>query len=1016
MNLRTWLPTLAYERPVTVTMLFVALLVVGLIAYARIPLQMLPSGMEARSLFVWIPYPDASPLETDAAIVGPVEDELATVPGLEEVHSRASAGEATFRLRFWGHTDMDEAYDDVVDRLERALVRLPADVQRYLVFRFDPDASPIMWVGVTLPDTVEHPHHLLSRVVAPRIERIPGVADARVFGVPKEVVAIEYDRDALYAHGVDLGELHRRLQRGDVQHGSGRSVERGQVRPLRALAPLTPGDLGRFPVTRGLVLGDIASIRRGALRSSDIWRVNGERAAVLSIRKESGANTREVGERVVAALEALEREPRVEGARFHVFFNQGELIEESVSTLTQTTLVGGLFAVAVLWAFLREWRTTLLIAASCLLFTVGGLYALGMDLNLVSLMGLMLAVGMVVDNAIVVVETIHRRRAAGEPPRRAAIEGTAEVNLAIVASTATTMVVFLPVMLMSENATFAFFLRVMGTPVVLALAASLLVALVFAPLATRALGPTRPRPEPRWLRWLRSGYRRLLVASLRRRSDTGMALLGAVLLTLLVSVPGVRCSESSENINDFRVRFTVPPQASAAERDRIVRAFEEVLDAKRDAWGIRAYSADLEGDAVRGQLRVFLRRDGPLTRERVMAELRRVLPELPGVQAQVGWSGGERDEQRLTLRVFGEDMGMLVELGEEVVRRLEQVEGVLGAQLQFDRAGADEIRLVLRQEALDHYGIEADRVGRTVAFALRTNTLPPLRDGERGIELRSSFAPEDRDSIDTVLSFQIWSPARGHTVPLRALADVEIGRGPLQIERWNRRTAVEVQVDLEESKDVVWPRIAAALDDLAFPEGMGWSRDDPRTRRQEEDAAMLFALAMSAIFVFLLMGMLFESALLPLGILSTVPMAMAGSTWGLYLTDTPLDFMAGVGLVILVGVVVNNGIVLVDLVEQLRSEGMERTEALVEAGARRFRPIVMTALTTICGLVPTAVGGSNFIGIPYAPLGRTVIGGLAVGTALTLVFVPFVYVWIDDHTRALLRWWRQLSPVVRVEP
>jgi HAE1 family hydrophobic/amphiphilic exporter-1 len=391
-----------------------------------------------------------------------------------------------------------------------------------------------------------------------------------------------------------------------------------------------------------------------------------------------------------------------------------------------------------------------------------------------------------------------------------------------------------------------------------------------------------------------------------------------------------------------------------------------------------------------------------------MESARESLPDdLPGVVGTVGWEGGEDGgDNSVSLQINGEDMGILVGLGEEVVRRVEGLEGVMGARLDQERNGADEIQLQLQRDALVRYAVGAQSVGQTVAFAMRGTTLQPLKDGEREIELRSSFSLEDRSDIDTVLDFEIWSPERFAFVPIRVLTDVIFTKGPVAINRTNRRTSVSVSVDLQEdvTPSDVYPAIDAALEDMAFPRGTSWNKAGGFDMQMENDAAMLLAMLLSIAFVFLLMGTLFESWVLPLGIITTIPMALFGSMWGLYLTGTPMDTMAGVGLVILVGVVVNNGIVLIDLVTQLRADGMERTEALIEAGSRRLRPILMTALTTICGLLPMALGASSFIGIPYAPLGRTVISGLTVGTVLTLVLVPFLYAWLDDFAAGVRRW------------
>lgn len=1012
MNLRTWLPALSYDKPVTVLVGFLALLVIGLIAWTRIPVQMLPSGFEPRFLFVHVPYPGGAPLETDDRVIQPVLEQLSTVPGIRRLGTTASTGAAQFRIQFWGGTDMDDAYNTVVDRIERALPDLPEEVERYFVFAFNPDDSPILWIGVSFPDAVEDPYHLMTQVVQPRLERVDGVGSIDVFGVPRQVVAIDYERDKLFAHLIDLGGVQQRLSSDNFQLGSGRIVERGRVRPIRGLSALGSQDLARFPVRDSLVLSDIATIRAGGVLSSDLQRIDGEDAAALAIRKESGANTVEIAEAVRAELAVLEQDRRLLGARFHVFFDQGELVEGSVDTLTNTALTGGLFALGILFLFLREWRMTLLIAASIplsLLLTVAGLYFLGFDLNLISLMGLMLAVGMVVDNAIVVVETIYRRRGEGAGLREAAVEGTGEVNLAIIASTATTMVVFLPVMLMTENADFSFFMTVMGLPVVLALAASLLVALVFAPLATRYIGAAQIKGDARWLVWLTGRYRAVLGFVLSRRTDTAIAVLAAGVLTFTIAVPGVQCDGGGdENLNDFEIRFTVPPQAGMSERDAILRRYEQMVESHREAWGVRVYRAELRSGRSMGELSVYLESDGPMAREDVMEAARAALPQdLPGVAGTIGWEGGDGGgDQTLSLDVHGQDMGTLLAVGDEIVRRVEGLEGVIGARMDQERDGADEIQLRLHRDALARYAVNASQVGQTVAWSLRGTVLNPLREGEREIGLQSSFSLEDRSDIDTVLDFEIWSPERLAFIPIRVLTDVAFAKGPQAIHRTNGRTSVSVTVDLADGvkPPEVYPRIDAALEDMAFPRGTSWRKGDAFDMQMENDAALGLAMALSIAFVFLLMGMLFESFVLPLGVVTTIPMAMFGSMWGLYLTGTGMDTMAGVGLVILVGVVVNNGIVLVDLVTQLRADGMERTQALIEAGARRLRPILMTALTTICGLIPMALGSSSFIGIPYAPLGRTVISGLAVGTLLTLVLIPFLYAWLDDLAAGVRRW------------
>ncbi|MFT7520452.1 MAG: HAE1 family hydrophobic/amphiphilic exporter-1 [Kiritimatiellia bacterium] len=1001
--MRSWLPRLAYDHPVTVLMLGVALLVLGSIAWMRVPLQLMPAGMERSTLFLRVANPGSTPQETDAQVVRPIYGQLSTIPGIKSLQSDASADSAEFQIQFHPSISSEEAYNSVLDRMERVMPDLPTEASRYFLFKFSMDDAPILFMGATLPDEVEDPYYVLTRIVQPRLERVDGVAEVQVRGVPQRNIYIEFDRERIIAHGVDVGALQSRLQADNFQMAAGRLIDKDQVRFVRSLSRISEvEELQQYPVRDGLVLSDIADVQMRSAWSADIARLNGMEVALIIVRKESDANMVDTCQRMLNAIADLNDEERLQGAQLMPFFNQGEMITKSMDNLLWTAVIGGVFAVVILYLFLREWRMTLLISAAIpfsLLITVAVLYFRGDSLNVLSLMGLMLAVGMVVDNAIVVVETIYRRRSDGAGVREAAVGGVGEVNMAIIMSTATTAVVFLPLMLMTGNATFGTFLQALGFPVVFALIASLLVALVFAPLATRYVGIKHVKADPRWLVWLNDRYASLLNRALLHPFDSAALLIAVLVVTVAVPMQQVQCTPVDEDTQkEFSIFVSVPPQASPRERSVILREMEDRLKAKLDDWGINAFYAEVDANNTSGEIQVFLKADAPMPRPKIMEEVRKVLPN---TQAGVVWSVGIASERgsksKVGFTINGEDMKLLVGLGEEAVRRIEGMPGISGARVDMVNSGSDEIRLTLMQDALDRYGISGASAGQTLAFYMRGSGLEPMRMGGREVEVIKRFELEDRNDLQSVLDSPIWSAKTQRLVPLRALVDAEMGKGPGTIRRYDNRTGVRLSVDLAEDVDpeMGLKIIGAALSDMDFPRGYGWEKGDQFSKMDSDLSEMGFTLLMSVIFVFLLMGILFESWILAMSILSTLPMAITGAFWLLWLTGTPFDMMAGIGLVILVGVVVNNGIVLVDLVNQLRSEGMERRAALVEAGRRRFRPILMTALTTICGLIPMAIGGSDFVGIPYAPLGRTVIGGMAAATLLTLIFVPWLYALLD---------------------
>lgn len=1001
------LASLSIGRPVTVVMTFAALLLLGGIAWNDIPVELMPGRFTLNRMWVWVPYQDSAPRETERQIVRPMEDQLATLTGLKEMDTRASAGSARATLAFHRSVSMDAAYNAVVDRMERAMTDFPDDVKQYWIYRWSPGDEPILWGGMSIPDTVDDQYHLVTEVVQKRLERISGVGKVEVWGVDPKAVFIDIDRNALIGLGINLTEVMGALGSDNFQQATGRVVDGGKVRYVRSLARYEDLDVLRnYPIGNNQVLSDIATVSYRPNLSATISRIEGRDGVAFGIYKESNANTVSVSRAIAETFKDLEADPQTGGMSFVTFFDQGEVIQGSIDNVLNTAAWGGLFAVVVLFAFLRQWRMTLLIAACIpftLLLTVTITYITGRSLNLLSLMGLMLAVGMVVDNAIVVVESIYAKRQGGADAKKSAVQGTTDIGLAITLSTLTTMVVFLPIILMSGDADFSFFMSELGMPVVWALGASLLVALFFTPLTTTIIQNSGPIPDPGWVVALSKRYKRMLNWMLTRRTDALVGVLGMIFITFVVPVKSVGCSESGEgNIGEFNIRYQVGADASYYDRRNVVETVDQFVIDNKDRWGVRTWRARMRDTGQRGNTTVYLetdREEDQMSREDVIDDAKERLPEIPGVSLRIGWGGGGGSNQnRMSVFLHGEDTRVLESLGNTVQRVLENVDGVVGVISELEEDGGQEIRLDVDRTAANRFGISPQRIGRTVGFALRASPLPPYQDGTKEVDVVSRFQLEDRKDLARLLDFPMWSQNTGQVVPLKALTNTKFAQGIGSIYRENRITSFPLTVDLKEgvAPEQAWLSIEGALKNMALPDGYTYSRSWRSEVDGDEEDARLMALLLSVTFVFLIMGVLFESFLLPLSIITTIPMAFLGAYWTLYMTGTPLDMMGAVGLVILVGVVVNNGIVYIDLVTRLRADGMSRTEALVEGGARRLRPILMTALTTIFGLLPMAVGDASFVGMPYAPLGRVVAGGLATGTLLTLFLLPFLYTVLDD--------------------
>ena len=1011
------LPKTALARPVAAMTLFSAVILVGVIAWTLIPVQMMPTGYDHPYLWIWGGYRNASPREIEEQITRPVEEHFGTLSNLRHMTSRSDADSAFFELEFEEGTDMAEAYNQALDRIERAYPELPDDFEQFYIYRYDPSDEPVIWAGISVPEGIEDPAHVLQTRVEKVIERISGVGAVDLWGADRRNIYIDFRHDDVDAMGINLYRVVPSLMADNFTLPGGKVREPGNVVYLRSLARYSNIDeIRRWPVRPGVTLNDVADVVHATPAATYINRINGDAGVSMGIYKESTANTLEVTaelERVIR--EELANDPALEGFDFFILFSQGELIQQSIDNLTQAALIGGSLAFIVLIIFLRRLRMTLVVAGAipvCILITVTVMYFEGETINLLSMTGLMLAVGMVVDNSIVVVENIYRLRQAGMPPLQAALKGASEVSLAVTMATLTTVAVFLPIMFMTGGGGFSFYISRLGLPVCYALLASLAVALLFIPLATTRLSAGKPVEPGKVLEWTRKRYVRVLRWVLAHRIDaTAIALM--LMLTTCVAKSGVPESDRSEsNINDFMMRVQFPENMTFQEKEDVLLDLEAQILAQKEEWNIDAVRTRYRSGSTRGQVRVFLepRQRGDIPRDDIVEQAKEMLPDLPGMESWIGWhrqeGGGEVNQ--VALEIHGEDTELLAEYGAEIKRRLKDIPGVISVEFQVEEDATEEIQVKIDREAATRYGVDPNGLARTVQFAMRGAQLPDYLEGEKEIDVIAGFRLEDRRDIEDLENFRVWTE-HGETIPLSAVAALEQKRGFGEIRRLDRRTGLSITANLEgDDLETSYRSIDAALAGLELPRGYSWSRGQRWEEMLEDQRQQQFAFLLAVLLVFLLMGILFESVSLPLCIITAVPFAMFGAYWMLFITGTTFDLMAGIGIVIMVGIVVNNAIVLVDLVQLNRSQGMSRHDALVSAGSQRFRPILMTAATTIVGLIPMAVGDASLAGIPYKALGRVVIGGLITSSLMTLLWVPLLYAMVDDARTWWSRVWKYM--------
>lgn len=1024
-------PAFSLDRRITVLVLFLTTLVVGAAAALRIPVELFPAGYDHPFLVVRVPWEDAPSREVLDKVTLPLEEELSTVRGIQDLITISRTGMTIALIPFKHGTDMDVAYREVRDRVERAKARFPSDVERVYVQKDDPSGIPVHVLGIAVDPEISDAYNLIQNEIVLPLERVDGVASIEVEGLIEKEILIELDREKTTAAGLNIWELAQQLDGDNFTMASGTVREGPRKLLLRSIARYDDLQaLERRLVGPAVRLRDIARV--GYEQPDVDFRVRAmSRPAVAAVVfKEGEANVREVSDRVAAVVAEFETNPRLGSTETVTLFSQGEVIDEALSTLLNSGLIGGVIAAVVLLFFLRRFRLTVILALAIPLSMLIGLTAMyfaGESLNLLTLLGLMICVGLLVDNSVVVAENIHRLRRDGLDRRSACVRGAGEVGLAITMSTLTTIVVFLPVALVEGPGQF--FLLRLAIPVCVSVAGSLLVALVFVPLCVYLTLPAAEDGGPpsrrsrwqirvrNWLRWgyeatferLNRAYGVMLSLFLRRRLDLVLAVLAVFALT--AALPAKQVEFGVEGQEEERAGFgfmiEMPRGTTLDEAEAWFLEAEKVVESKRDELGLEGWF--LFHRAHYGELQGWFNQ--PRTAEASPKEAARIvkeaLPPKPGMKLIVM---GEResvedDGQGLfSVELNGEDPEQLEVVSGDLEELFVQVQGVLGLKGSSEPP-PNELALVVDRQRTQRLAINPQVVAGVVGMALRGTPLPEFyRDGKE-IPVRIRFEESDRESLTELADFMVPT-ASGEFVSLSAVTDPRFVDPPGTIERRNKRIARSIVLELEEgTEDATRERLGTLIAAIDLPEGITFGSAGALATGMDEDlAGMLFALVLSIVFIYLLMGFLFESFILPLSIIFTIPLSVIGVYWTHWVAGRDIDMLGVVAIVILVGVVVNNGIVLIDYVNRLRQRGGERTEALLAATSRRFRPIMMTAITTIGGLIPLAFAGANSIGLSYTSFSLTLIGGMTTGTLLTLLVVPVLYAMFDDvRELALLR-------------
>lgn len=1014
---RNGLFSLFVDRPILTLMVTSALFLVGVISFAKLPLRFVPEGLSENQVRVWIPVrQDMPPREVEEKIVRPLEEQLRTIAGVKSIRSDSSNSRAFVMVALDETMEPSLAAAEVRDRLQRARMRWPAGVDRYFTWREDAASVPLAFFQMLAPARNPEWDFLIEEVVRPRLEAVDGVGRVDVWGTLDETVRIWFDRDRLVAHRVDYRRLIQRLSSdnftaplGELDDGERQHLLRLDSK-FRRLA-----DIENFPVRTGLRLADIARVERVPQVRDRLSRFNGKYTYSGLIRAAAGVNPVDASRNLHAAVERLHEDPQLRDLEFRFLFDQGEMITQSLETLLSTSLQGGLLALVSLFFFLRNLRATIAIALAiplALLVDGAWLYFTGDTLNVLTMAGMTLAVGMVVDNSVVVLENIRRLREQGTSPRDAAVQGAREVGLAVSLATLTTVVVILPMVFMG-SAQMRTMLGSVGIPLSVALVGSLLVALLLLPSGMRHLGGARFSISKT------AGHRSLVAALLAcNHMMLGWALrhrLAAVLLSLaLLSSTGLPIAAMEFSAGrgsgmfdrgDVSLYLEMPLGMDLTDVEKEVRRYERFVEAHRKEW--RVESVSVRFSRTHATVNLTLEKDVPAEwaeqlRPRVLA----AWPRRPGVRVTLrdrgdmfGGDSEERDENNFVVRLYGRDSEYLMGLARRVEAMLSELPEVETVEIpQMDRN--EEVVVRFDRERMQQLGVQPEVMFGTVNAGLQGQVLSRFEERGREILLVAEFDRGRKPGMLDLKGTRVFSSSGAfqrleqlsHIGRSKALGSIRRVDGRTNVTIVGRRAAGVGALEMNR-------KLAEVMNRVTLPRGYTWSEESLVAETRRQMGELLDALLLGVVLVFLLMGVLFESVIRPLAIVFTVLFAALGAMWALFVFAGRLDPMAFVGLILLAGIVVNNGIVLLDCIHRLRTEeNHEREAAILEGTRRRMRAIVMTAVTTILGLLPMALFGesSERGGVSYVTMAIAVAGGLAVATLFTAFAVPLAYTLLDD--------------------
>ena len=1020
------LTALAIRKPVTTLMLCLTMLMMGMAATQLLPLEKWP-GIDIPEMMISAPYQASTPAEVERLVTKPLEEALATMGGIQRLSSTSTEHGAEIGIEVEWESSLTGKAIEAREKIDAIRHLLPEDLQRVFVYQFSTADMPILTLRISSERELQNSFQLLNNYLKKPLERMQGVSKVELYGVDQRQISIRLLSERVASHNVDILELTQLLQAHNftINAGSLKSATNSiRISPKGEFTELN--DIRELMVKDNVYLGDVAEVLFEQPERVDGRHLDRSYAIGVNIFKESSANLVDVAGRVVIAVDEISQSPQFSGINIFMMEDQAKGVTDSLADLLMAGAIGAALSFIVLFLFLRNTTATVLVVASVpfsICITLAVMYFLGYSLNILSMMGLLLAVGMLVDNSVVITESIaaeHRNNPASTKQEKIKniLAGVDKVSLAVMTGTLTTMIVFLP-NIIGEKVELTVFLEHVAIAICISLAASLLIAKTLLPLclsrmplesltAKSSQNKAKKLADPATDKELNkkdrdttqkgsARYKKSLAWILAHPRTTGFC---ALLILASSAIPmGVITADNNDNQDGTRLfmRYHVEGQFPVEHVEAMVNRMEDYLYKNKEEFYIESVYSYYSGERASSTL--LLKESRDISMNDLKERIRKNLPVFAEAKPDFGWQSAKSGGVSVTL--LGASTEKLMTLSDQIVPILSHVDGLTDVKSDVSQHQKEMVVVIDRFKA-NQLGLDSKQVAQIVGTALRGLELRSFRHDPNGeVKIRLLYDEKLKYSLNRLKKLPI-TEIDGQSISLENVAQFHVQPRLSAIYREERQTALTIGANMNEiTMEQAQGRIEKAMETLNLPAGYTWKLGRGFNRQQQEQDIMLVNMLLALAMIYIVMAALFESLLLPAAIISSILYSIVGVFWFFLLTGSSMSVMGMIGILILMGIVVNNGIVLIDQINQMSPKIDELEEVIADICITRLRPVLMTVATTVLGMVPLALGSTQIggDGPSYAPLAVAIIGGLTFSTVTSLYLVPWCYLMFSRLAR-----------------